>query len=67
MRALDAGESLRVTRNGVAVAELTPVARRRFVARDAVLRAFSNAAAIDAERFREDVDRLADQDARPRG
>jgi antitoxin (DNA-binding transcriptional repressor) of toxin-antitoxin stability system len=67
MRALDAGESFLVTRNGVAVGELTPVARHRFVTRDAALGAFAQAAAIDAERFRADVDRLADQSPAPRG
>jgi antitoxin (DNA-binding transcriptional repressor) of toxin-antitoxin stability system len=33
MRALDAGESFVVTRNGVAVGELKPLQRHRFVAR----------------------------------
>ncbi len=67
MRALDAGERFVVTRNGVAVGELTPLERHRFVSRDAVLAAFAHAEPIDAERFRVDVDRLADQDPAPRG
>jgi antitoxin (DNA-binding transcriptional repressor) of toxin-antitoxin stability system len=67
MRALDAGESFVVTRNGVAVGELRPVQRRRFVSRDSALAAFSSAAQIDTERFRADIDRLADQDPAPRG
>jgi antitoxin (DNA-binding transcriptional repressor) of toxin-antitoxin stability system len=67
MRALDAGESFRVTRNGVPVAELTPVRRRRFVARDIALAAFATAAAVDADRFRADLDRHVDQDPTPRG
>jgi antitoxin (DNA-binding transcriptional repressor) of toxin-antitoxin stability system len=67
MRALDAGESFVVTRNGVAVGELRPVRRWRFVSRDAALAAFSHAAPIDAARFRADIDRLADQDPTPRG
>jgi antitoxin (DNA-binding transcriptional repressor) of toxin-antitoxin stability system len=67
MRALDAGESFVVTRNGVAVGELTPLRRHRFVSKDAVLAAFDRAARIDAERFRTDVDRLADQDPTLRG
>lgn len=67
MRALDAGESFLVTRNGVAVGELTPVRRQRFVSRDAALAAFSHAPPIDAARFRGDVDRLAAQDPAPRG
>ena len=67
MRALDAGESFLVTRNGVAVGELTPIERHRFVSSDAALAAFAHAAPIDAERFRTDVDRLADRDPTPRG
>lgn len=67
MRALDAGESFTVTRNGVEVGELTPVRRRRFVSRDAALRAFAHAPAIDADEFRADVDRYAGQDPAPRG
>ena len=67
MRALDAGETFRVTRNGVAVGELTPVRRRRFVARETALAAFTGAAAIDAGRFRTDVDERLDQDPTPRG
>jgi len=67
MRALDAGEAFLVTRNGIAVGELTPVQRARFVSRDAVLAAFARAAPIDAARFRADVDRLVGQDPAPRG
>jgi antitoxin (DNA-binding transcriptional repressor) of toxin-antitoxin stability system len=67
MRALDAGETFRVTRNGVPVGELTPVRRRRFVARDVALAAFAGAAALDADRFRADIDRKLDQDPTPRG
>lgn len=67
MRALDAGETFRVTRNGVPVGELTPVRRRRYVARDTALAAFATAAAIDADRFRADVDGRVDQDPNPRG
>lgn len=66
MRALDAGESFVVTRNGVAVGELSPLRRDRFVAKGAVLAAFARAAPIDAERFRGDVDRVVDQDPTPR-
>lgn len=66
MRALDAGDTFLVTRNGIAVGELSPIARKRFVAKDAVLTAFARAAPIDAQRFREDIDRLAAQDPTPR-
>jgi antitoxin (DNA-binding transcriptional repressor) of toxin-antitoxin stability system len=67
MRALDAGETFRVTRNGVPVGELTPVRRRRYVARDTALAAFATAATIDADQFRADVDGRLDQDPIPRG
>jgi prevent-host-death family protein len=67
MRALEAGESFVVTRNGLPVGELTPLRRRRFVNRDSALAAFSHAARIDAARFRADIDRLAEQDPAPRG
>lgn len=67
MRALDRGDTFVVTRNGVAVGELTPISRRRFVSRAATLAAFDGAAAIDADRFREDLDAEIDQDPTPRG
>jgi antitoxin (DNA-binding transcriptional repressor) of toxin-antitoxin stability system len=66
MRALDRGENFVVTRNGVAVGELTPVRRRRFVAAEAALAAFAGAPKIDAARFRSDVDSPVDQDPAPR-
>ena len=67
MRGLDRGERYLVTRNGVPVGELRPVRRGRFVAVDVVIGAFGSAAAIDAGRFREDVDQTIDQDPSPRG
>lgn len=66
MRALDRGESFVVTRNGVAVGELAPLRRRRFVPAEATLAAFAGAPRIDAVRFRSDLDRAADQDPAPR-
>lgn len=66
MRALDSGESFVVTRNGVAVGELKPVQRHRFVAREAVREVFARAATLEAERFRADLDRVVDQDPAPR-
>lgn len=67
MRALDRGEEFLVTRNGVPVAELTPVRPRQFVPADVVLAAFRGAPRIDFKRFREDIDAFVDQDPRPRG
>lgn len=66
MRRVDRGESFIVTRNGVPVAELRPVHRRRFVSAEATLAAFADAPLIDGTRFRSDVDRLLDQSPRPR-
>ncbi len=67
MRALDSGDTFVVTRNGVAVGALTPIQRRRFVARDAAVAAFARAAPIDPVRFRDDLDQVIDQDVTPRG
>ena len=67
MRALDAGESFVVTRNGVPVGELRPVRRRRFVSLSEVRSAFAGSPAIDAARFRRDVDAFVDQEPTPRG
>ena len=66
MRALDRGEAFVVTRNGVPVGELTPLQDRRFVSTAVALAAFATAPQIDAERFRDDVDALLDQDLAPR-
>ena len=62
MRALDAGESFVVTRNGRPVGELTPYRRRQFVPVDLALAAFAGAPRIDFARFRADIDRYVDQD-----
>lgn len=67
MRELDRGETFVVTRNGVPVAELTPVRRRRFVAAETASAAFAGAPHVDAGRFRRDLDRLASPGATPRG
>lgn len=67
MRALDRGETLILTRNGVPVGELAPVRRRQFVSVAALMAAFAGAPKIDSARFRSDVDALLDQDPTPRG
>ena len=66
MRGLDRGESFVVTRNGVPVGELTPMRRRRFVSAEAVLSILARAPRLDPKRFRQDVDRVIDQDPQPR-
>ncbi len=67
MRGLDEGKTFVVTRNGVPVGELTPLRRHRFVAAQTVTSIFRDAPAIDAERFRDDLDSHADQTTEPRG
>jgi prevent-host-death family protein len=67
MRQLDRGESFVVTRNGVPVAELTPLRRHRFVAAEVAVAMFRGAPGVDHEQFRADLDRVASQDVEPRG
>jgi antitoxin (DNA-binding transcriptional repressor) of toxin-antitoxin stability system len=67
MRALDRGETFVVTRNGVPVGELLPLRARQFVSVDFAVAAFSGAPAIDADRFRADIDAALDHDPTPRG
>jgi len=61
MRALDAGESFLVTRNGVPAAELRPIERRRFVQTSTLLAMAAGLAQVDAGRFFADLDRYLDQ------
>jgi prevent-host-death family protein len=65
MRKLDEGETFIVTRNGVPVGELTPLRRHRFVAAEAAVALFRTAPAVDAARFRSDLDAVASQDPSP--
>ena len=67
MRQLDEGASFIVTRNGVPVAELAPMRRRRFVRAEAAVALFRGAPEIDAALFRADLDAIADQSVEPRG
>jgi prevent-host-death family protein len=67
MRALDRGETFVVTRNGVPVGELAPVRDRQFVSAEAAVGRFASSPAIDAKRFRADVDAVIDQHPAPRG
>jgi prevent-host-death family protein len=67
MRRLDEGESFVITRNGVPVGELAPLRRHRFVRAEAAVAMFRGAPTVDFERFRADLDVVADPDHRPRG
>ena len=66
MRALIEGETFIVTRNGEPIGELTPLRRHRFVRTEAAIELFGAAAPVDYDRFRRDLDQLADQDIAPR-
>ena len=66
MRRLDGGESFVVTRNGAPVGELRPLRRHRFVPAEAIVELFRSAPAVDATRFRADLDAAASQDSEPR-
>lgn len=63
LREVQTGQRLIVTRNGVPVAELRPIEPRRFVPRAAIAEAAARAPRIDAERFRADLDAVAEQSA----
>ena len=66
MRRLDAGETFIVTRAGKPVGELSPLRRQRFVTADTVADLFHLAPAIDPDRFRADLDAVADTGIDPR-
>ncbi|MBI2168484.1 MAG: type II toxin-antitoxin system prevent-host-death family antitoxin [Actinobacteria bacterium] len=66
MRGIDRGESYIVTRNGVPIADLVPIERRRFVPKAAMIEAFRGAPAVDLDRLRADIDRWIDPDPTPR-
>jgi len=60
LREVEAGRTIVVTRNGTPVGELRPIKRRRFVPRAIIADASRNAARIDVERFRADLDAVVD-------
>ncbi len=60
LREVQAGSTLIVTRNGTPVAELRPVAPRRFVPRSVIAEAALKAPRIDAKRLRRELDRIVD-------
>ena len=64
MRAIDAGETFVVTRNGVPAAELRPIARRRFVSTTILLATAAALGEVKAARFFTDLDRRLDQGLR---
>lgn len=63
LREVQSGRSLVVTRNGVPVAELRPVASGRFVPRAVIAAAIRAAPSVDGAAFRADLDAFVDQAA----
>lgn len=66
MRGLAEGRSFVVTSNHQPVGELRPLRRHRFVDAAAIVELFRSAPAVDSAAFRSDIDRIADQEIRPR-
>ncbi len=66
MRAVEAGVSFLVTRNGVPVGELAPIKKRRFVPTEELIEHFKGLEPIDFKRLREDNDAWFDPDPTPR-
>lgn len=62
MRAVEAGETFVVTRNGIPMAELRPLRRRTAVPTVAALAEVQRLPAVDAARLRADVDLVLDQE-----
>ncbi|MDE3156897.1 MAG: type II toxin-antitoxin system prevent-host-death family antitoxin [Acidobacteriota bacterium] len=62
LRRVQDGQTVVVTRNGMPVAELRPVASsRRFVSRAVIAEAGTRAPRVDARRFRADLDGVVSQ------
>lgn len=61
LREVQAGQAMIVTRNGVPVAELRPIRLQRFVPRSVIADAAVQAPGLDADRFRADLDAVAEQ------
>ena len=57
LRAVEAGTSFIVTRNGTPIAELHPLRRRSSIPTTEVMSLFMGDAPIDAERFFDDLDK----------
>lgn len=64
MRALEAGVSFLVTRNGVPVGELTPIRKLRPSRKEDVLKVFRSLEPVDFKRLREDIDAFFDPGSR---
>lgn len=61
LREVQRGASFVVSRNGVPVAELRPLAARTFVPREELRHAQRTAPRVDLSRFRADLDAITEQ------
>ena len=62
LRGVERGESYTITRNGTPVGRLIPLRRRTYVPREEVMAIFATAPTLDADRFRNDLDTIIEQD-----
>lgn len=67
VRALEGGDTFIITRNGVAIGRLTPLARRAFVPTSELQETAAHLSSIDSTQFRADIDAHVDQDPMSRG
>lgn len=67
LRAVNDGEHITVTSNGVPVAELVPLRRGRFVDTQVAMEAFADAPGIDLKSLRDDLDLVGNPEFLPRG
>jgi antitoxin (DNA-binding transcriptional repressor) of toxin-antitoxin stability system len=63
-RGLRQGRAYTLTLNGVPLAQMTPILRRRAVPKDEVLAIFATAPVISVEELRADLDETASQELR---
>lgn len=62
MDSVEAGETFHVTRNGVEVAELRPLARRRRLTAEELVERHKRLPRVDAEQMRRDADESFGED-----
>lgn len=62
MDSVEAGETFHVTRNGVEVAELRPLARRRRLTAEELVERHKRLPRVDAEQMRRDADEYFGED-----
>jgi antitoxin (DNA-binding transcriptional repressor) of toxin-antitoxin stability system len=67
LQAIVTGESFVLTRDGVAIASLSPLRDAPFSRTEDVMAAFRGAPAMSFTRFRDDVDAVVDQGLPPYG